>query len=197
MAINAGGYPQFAHTATCKVSATALAAVAATALDAQVTGTQFDGIVKNLTITPGSRDVELINTLGYGSSVVSDVNRGGQIIGFKKPEFTVAKFTLVSPVSFGASLTSDSIYELAHGTNVRQGATDYYRTDAGVKSSGDRVAKAIAFSNQTNSSRIHTTVMNNAWFTDIETTLEPDGSEEITITAKCLAADTYNEHTYA
>ncbi len=196
MAIDAAGYPLFAHTATCKVSATALTSVAATNIDAQVTGTQFDGLAKNVTVTPGARDVELINTLGFGSDTVTAVNRGGQILGFKKPELTEAKFTLVNAITIGASSASDSIYELLYGANVAQGTTGFYRQDAGTKSSGDRVAHAIAFSNQLTTSRIQSIVMNNAWFTNIERTLEPDGHEEVTITAKCLAKDTYMEHIY-
>jgi len=175
------GYPFFAPTAELKV-AEAIATVDSTlALDGQQTSPiLLAAIVKNVTITFGSRDVAAINTLGAP----------GQIIDKKKQDVTVAKFTLVEAATIAAN---KSMMEWLHGAGVAVGTTGYYRTIGGDKATGDRTAKSFLFKNSDGTNE-DTVLLNNAWVTDIERSLDAEGHEELTVTVKCLASDTYQDY---
>lgn len=137
--------------------------------------------VKNVSIKEGSRKFDALNTLGMP----------GQYLDRKKPELTEATFTLVNLVNLAATgAASTNLSYLLHGAGTAV-STTAFRVQGGDKAT-DRTSKSILYK-VTDGTNFETVLMNNAWVTDREKSLDADGSEELTITAVCLASDTYVE----
>lgn len=142
-----------------------------TDLYSQVSGTDFSGDCKEVTINPGAHGVEIINVFG------------DQLIDENRPELVTADFTMVySDVDiFGLSF--------ATAATAPSGYTRYQGTD----STGSRTARALGFQVYTSSSTANA-LMNNAYIVDRgEVSINAEGHAEQTFSAACLVKDYFVE----
>lgn len=151
---------------------TALASVStADTLWEQVSGTDYSGECKEVTINPGEAGVDILNVYG------------DQLLEEKRPELVTADFTMV--------FTDVDIWgETGWSSETApSGFTRYKGTD----NTGSRSAKAIVFKLSSSSSTVNV-LMNNAYITaQGQITLAADGSAEQTFSAVCKLEDFYVE----
>ncbi len=149
---------------------------------------QYQSMVKDLTIRGGDRDVEALKLLGYNE--VIDEKRSTLI----ECTFTTAYQGSVTPIG-GTRQTNYDFAELFMGQ--KQAVTgDYYRSQGGEKSSNDRVACAVHVK-LTDGTHVVSILLNSAYATSRELSVNADGHMEQTITFKCLASTYYEEDNYA
>lgn len=143
----------------------------ATDLYTQVTGTDYSGDCKEVTINPGDHGVEVLNVFG------------NQLKDESRPAMVTANFTMV--------YTDVDIFGLSFATasTAPSGFTRYQGTD----STGARTDRAIVFK-VTNASATANALMNNANIVaQGEITLAADGHAEQTFSAACLVKDYFVE----
>lgn len=146
-------------------------------------------IVKNASVTPGTRDFDAINVFGQAVS-------GGQVIDRKKASLTEGSFTLINLSSLVASTGTGStnLQYMLDGVGAAISTTGF-RTTGGDKASGDRTSKSFLLKKLAiGGTHFETIFLNNAWVTGCERSLDADGHEEATITVKCLSSDTAHEY---
>jgi len=138
-----------------------------------VAGTDITEIVKEIRISGGERDYSPIDVFG--------ANQLGQ---HGRPTIMQISFTKVyqDPSTAGEDLMGDTITS----------PSGYNRYQGGEKSSGDRVAKAVAvqFTDGTN---IVNALLNNAYCTAREFGTDASGHVEESVTYKCLFKDYLEE----
>lgn len=143
-----------------------------TDLWAQVTGTDYSGECKELSINPGEHGVDVLNV--YGDQLVEE----------SRPEMVKADFTMV--------LTDVDVWSESFATagSAPSGYIRYQGTDA----TGARTKKAIVFQGSTSTFGTIHALMNNSYITAMgEISLAADGSAEQTFSAACLINDYYVE----
>lgn len=186
------GYPFFAPQAILWV-AEAVSSVSASALltdtTQQSTPNQLTAVVKNASVTPGTRDFDVINVFGQAVS-------GGQVLDRKKASLTEASFTLINLSSLVAATSTGStnLQYMLDGAGAAISTTGF-RTTGGDKTSSDRTSKSFLLKKlHSGGTHFETVFLNNAWVTGCERSLDADGHEEATITVKCLVSDLYHEY---
>ena len=150
----------------------------------------YSGMVQDVKITGGERDVDSKKVMGYN-----------ELLDQKRSTIIEASFTMGYQGSIKAFNSSGT-----RGTNldpaewfmgVKQTVTgNYKRSQGGEKASNDRTPKAVHFklSNGTNTISI---LLNNALCTTRELSLAADGHVEETVTFKTLASNYYEEDDFA
>lgn len=151
---------------------------------------EFSGMVKEVRISGGERDVETLKLLGYN-----------ELLDEKRATIIEAAFTLAfqgSIKAFNSTLTRGTHLDTAEWMmGVKQTVTgNYKRATGGEKSSNDRSARAVHFKlyNGTNTVSV---LLNKAYCTTREASLAADGHVEETITFKCLASNYAEEDDFA
>jgi len=143
-----------------------------TALWTQLSGTDYSGECKELTINPGGHDVAVLNV--YGNQLVEE----------SRPGLVTADFTMV--------LVDHDIFALSFATasSAPSGMARYQGTD----STGSRTKRAVAFKLASSAGGTLNILMNNAYITaQGEVSLAADGSAEQSFSAACLISDYYVE----
>jgi len=140
----------------------------------QVTGADYSGECKDLTINPGEAGVDVLNVFG------------SQLVEESRPELVTADFTMV--------FNDIDIWKFNFATVTSPSGFERY---AGTDSTGSRTTKAIVFKlENSNKGTLHV-LMNNAYITSQgELSISADGSAELTFSAACLISDCYVEDNY-
>ena len=186
----ARGLPLFAPTGVVKISEafTVDVASATETLEDQIDGASevqtLTTIVKDVTGTISTKDITIINALGVN-----------QYIMIEKPELSELAFTMINPIDIANGV---SPYEWLLGASSSHTVSGniFYTVTGGEKLSGDRTKKAVLFKNTqliSSNTAIQTLLLNNAYVTDIERSLDAEGHEELTVTVKALSEDTFIE----
>lgn len=180
MAVNRGE-PLFSFNAVLKVAEAITAVSSSAALDGQLTTpTSLETLVKDVTGSLSPRDVSIINALGRE-----------QYIMIERAELSEISFTMVNPTDLAQA---ESPFEWLYGAAAAVGATELFRINGGEKTSNDRTTKAFYFENTGtvgSGTQIIGFLLNNAFVTDIERSLDAEGSEELSVTVKSLSQDTH------
>jgi len=139
--------------------------------------TDFSSKVKSIEISGAEADTETVYLFG------TDAN-GRQNSEVEEQNMTDREFS-------GTLIYTDiDAGELAAGDKVAVGSTGYNR----IQGDGTRVAKCIVLKFEDSSGDILYSVLNNARFTMLgDISLDAEGHAEQEITAKCRAADYYEE----
>jgi len=147
--------------------------------DGSASGSDYSGRVKDVRITGGDSDVEIIHLFG-----------NNQAMEEKRAELRSAEFTLIyqdedlGAVQYGA------------GTTITYGGKSFTRIQ-GADNAGCRTKRAILlhfYDCSTGSSEEVNILINNCLPVSREISLAGDGSVEETMTAKCLITDYYEEY---
>lgn len=150
----------------------------------------YSGMVKDLRITGGERDVEVIKLIGYNELLDE---RRATVVEFV---FTIAYQGTIE--GFNSALTRQTHHDVAEWfMGEKQTVTgNYMRVIGGEKSANDRENKAvhILLTDGTNDVSI---LINNARCTGRDLSLAADGSMEATVTFKALASNYYEEDDFA
>ena len=146
----------------------------------------YSGMVQDVRISGGERDIDAKKTFGYN-----------ELTDQKRASIIETSLTIGYQGSIKAFSTSGT-----RGTNldtaewfmgVKQTVTgNYKRATGGEKSANDRTTKAVHFK-LTNGTNTISILMNNALCTTRELSIAADGHMEETITFKCLASNYYEE----
>jgi hypothetical protein len=147
-----------------------------TQFNASASGSDYSGRCKEVRLTGGTFDVEVMHLFG-----------DNQAMEEKRPELKSAEFTLI--------YQDEEIGELAYGTGIAIGSTGYNRVQ-GADISGCRTKRSLLFklADCAASGEQINILMNNSYVTDREISLAQDGSVEETLTAKCIIMDYYEEY---
>ena len=176
------GYPLFATRAVVYMNEDTISSVGANSSFLELMGTsdtQITAVIKNVTITPGGRGVDVVNTLGTT-----------QLRDLKRSEMTTVKFTLVHAAGIG---TIQNVLEWLWGSAVSVSGS-IYRVTGGWKSSAasDRRLQSLWIKSEDEAkAKSWEALINNCLTVDCETTYDAEGHAEQTFTVTCLAADTY------
>jgi hypothetical protein len=138
----------------------------------------FTATVKDVSISGGGRDVDLINLLGLN-----------QLLEEKRPEIVEISFTRVAGADIGAAAPISG-FEWSDGSAIA--APTNKRVQLGEKASNDRTKKSVAVYISNNSLTL-TFLATNAYVQTPELSLSADGSMEEKFTIKAKANDCYIE----
>lgn len=163
-----------AREATVKIGE-ALSSISSSAtLLSQVSGTDFSGRVKSVTISGGERDVEVVPTLGETS-------------GYSNQELFQKSVGSLREVTMTLIYSDIDTTQLGAGTVT--GPSGYTR----IQGDQDITQKAVLLSFNVGSDYTNV-LLNNAYVTKLgDLKIEADGHAEQEITLKCLAKDYYEE----
>lgn len=138
-------------------------------------GTDYSGILTEITITDPEASVEVQNTFG------------GQVMSESPHDLVEIEFT--------ARFQDMEMIEEMFGSATQVDTGDFYRIDGGT-TIGDRPSKAILFKVVKGDKQMNY-LMNNAIFQQMgEVSLAGDGAAEITGTALCRVGDRYIENNF-
>lgn len=150
----------------------------------------YTGMVKDIKISGGERDAETLKLLGYN-----------ELLEEKRATIVECVFTLAAQgaiKAFNSAATRSTNLDTAEMImGVKQTVTgNYMRATGGEKASNDRTSKAVHFKLADGTNTI-SVLLNNALGTSRDYSLAADGSEEESITFKCLASNYAEEDDYA
>jgi len=190
--------PRAAVTIGDAISSFSSSSTIATQIAALSNEAIYTGMVKDVRIRGGERDVDTLKLLGFNELL--DEKRATII------ECTMTMAYQGAILAFNSALTrtdgtgadADGVMdtaELLMGEKIAV-TGDYHRATGGEKSSYDRtkVAVSIKLADGTNTIDI---CLNNAYCTSREISLAADGHAECTLTFKCLASNYYEEDDFA
>ena len=164
---------------------------------ASATADNLTTVCKSVTITPGTFDVGIINTMGSstdrevegGSTSDNTLSIDNAIIDQKRQDLCTVKFTLIASVGSLAAVTNNIVYLLTGGTNILDqiAATNVYTGRGGWKTTANRARypHPVVFY-ITDGTYEKWVMLNYAWCTDMEESLDAEGHQEVTLTLKCL-----------
>ena len=160
-----------------------------TQMTAKNTKATYSAMVKNVRISGGERDVDTQKLLGYN-----------EIMDEKRASIIEATFTCTYQGSINyldSSLTRQTHLDFAEMMmGTKQSVIDnYMRTIGAEKSTADRDKKAVHFK-LTDGTYTVSILLNNAYMTSRETSVDAEGHMEETVTFKCLASNYYEEDDY-
>ncbi len=150
----------------------------------------YTGMIKDVKISGGERDVEALKLLGYNELL--DEKRATIVECTFTTAFQGAINYIDSTKSRGTEL---DLFEMVAGT--KQTVTGAYkRTTLGEKASNDRTTKAVNIQLDDGTYTVDL-LLDGAIATSPDFSMAADGHGERTITFKCLASKYYEEDNYA
>ena len=170
--------PSFASGQTIQAQVTAMASEAT-----------YSAMVKNVRISGGERDVDTQKLIGFN-----------ELMDEKRATIIEATFTTAYQGSINylnSTLTRQTHLDMAEmmmGTK-QSVAGNYMRSTGGEKSTLDRIKKAVHFK-LTDGTYTISILLNSAYMTSRELSLDAEGHMEQTVTFKCLASTYYEEDDY-
>jgi hypothetical protein len=147
-----------------------------TDFNSNASGLDITGRCKDITISGGESDVDLINLFG-----------DNQAMDEKRAALRTAEFTMI--------YQDEDVTELMYGSGSAVGTTGFNRVQ-GSDAAGCRTKRAILFHLEAcdESGEEVNILMNNAYLISGDLSLAGDGSLEQTMNAKCLITDYYEEY---